>query len=371
MDGSAEMPPALLALRGVCKRFGAVPALADVGFNLAAGEVLAILGPSGCGKTTLLRILAGFEAPDEGTVALDGRDILPVPPWRRPVNMMFQSYALFPHLTVERNVAFGLRQERLPRAEIAARVAEVLALVRLAGLERRMPHALSGGQRQRVALARALAKKPRLLLLDEPMAALDRRLREETQVELLALQRRLGLACILVTHDQAEAMALAHRIAVMEKGRIVQLGSPAEIYRRPANRFVASFIGDASLIAVRVLGQEGDMLAVVAAANDTLHLSVPASTAPALPPGGMGWVMLRPEAVQVAPASRTEDAGALAARITHASYAGALMQYRLALAEGIELRASRPAASGDAPPLAPGDAVRVSWPPGAAVLLAE
>ncbi len=237
------------ALRRCCgskalsKRFGGFAAVDRLSLDIYQGEFFALLGPSGCGKTTLLRLIAGFERPNAGRILLDGVDLAPVPPHRRPVNMMFQSYALFPHLTVEANVAFGLKQEGLPRREIAERVADMLALVKLENFGRRKPHELSGGQRQRVALARSLVKRPRVLLLDEPMAALDKKLRGETQFELMDLQRRLGLTFIIVTHDQSEAMTVADRIAVMDRGRLMQVAPPAEIYEQPNSRWVADFIG--------------------------------------------------------------------------------------------------------------------------------
>src|SRR5438067_10123272 len=226
----------------VSKRFGGVTAVEMVSLDIFEGEFFALLGPSGCGKTTLLRLLAGFETPEEGRVLLDDKDLAGVPPHRRAVNMMFQSYALFPHLTVEKNVAFGLRQEGLPKDEIAARVADMLALVKLESFGRRKPQELSGGQRQRVALARSLVKRPRVLLLDEPMAALDKKLRGETRFELMDLRRRLGLTFIIVTHDQSEAMTVADRIAVMDRGRLIQVAPPAEIYEQPNSRWVADFI---------------------------------------------------------------------------------------------------------------------------------
>ena len=243
--GAARTPgKPLVRFEGVTKRFGGFTAVDRLSLEIFEGEFFALLGPSGCGKTTLLRMLAGFEAPDEGRILLDGEDISGVPPYRRPVNMMFQSYALFPHLNVEHNISFGLRQEKLPKAEIAARVSEALKLTRLEGLQHRKPHQLSGGQRQRVALARALVKRPRVLLLDEPLAALDRRLREDTRFELMDLQSELGLTFVIVTHDQEEAMSLADRIGVMNHGKLVQVATPPEIYEQPNSRWVAQFVGD-------------------------------------------------------------------------------------------------------------------------------
>src|SRR6202030_43451 len=242
----------LLRTEAVSKRFGGSAAVNQLSLDVYQGEFFALLGPSGCGKTTLLRLVAGFEQPSTGRILLDGVDLAAVPPYRRPVNMMFQSYALFPHLTVEGNVAFGLKQEGLPKSEIAARVADMLALVKLESLGRRKPHELSGGQRQRVALARSLVKRPRVLLLDEPMAALDKKLRAETQFELMELQRKLGLTFVIVTHDQSEAMTVAHRIAVMDRGKLMQVAPPAEIYEQPNSRWVADFIGSINLFEGRV-----------------------------------------------------------------------------------------------------------------------
>src|SRR6266436_5341367 len=238
----------LVRFENVSRRFGDVAAVDRLSLDIYRNEFFALLGPSGCGKTTLLRLLAGFERPDEGRIILGGRDIVATPPHRRPVNMMFQSYALFPHLTVAGNIAFGLRQDGLAKSAIAARVDEMLALVKLEGLGARRPDQLSGGERQRVALARPLAKRPQVLLLDEPMAALDKKLREETQFELMDLQARLGTAFVIVTHDQEEAMTVAHRIAVMDHGRLAQVATPPELYEQPTSRWVAGFIGDVNLI---------------------------------------------------------------------------------------------------------------------------
>jgi putrescine transport system ATP-binding protein len=239
---------ALLSIRNLSKRFGSVVALDDVSFEVAAGEFFALLGPSGCGKTTLMRVVAGFEPPDAGGVSLSGRDLAGEPPYRRPVNMMFQSYALFPHLNVAANIAYGLERQGKRREEIAARVEELLHIVQMSGFGERRIDQLSGGQKQRVALARALAPGPSLLLLDEPLGALDRKLREDTQFQLKDIQRRLNTSFVVVTHDQDEAMALADRIAVMRAGRIEQIGAPADIYRRPRTRFVASFVGQTNMI---------------------------------------------------------------------------------------------------------------------------
>jgi putrescine transport system ATP-binding protein len=242
---AADVP--LLRIDAVVKRFGVFRAVDRLSLDIRAGEFFALLGPSGCGKTTLLRMLAGFETPDQGRILLDGKDIAQVPPHQRPVNMMFQNYALFPHLTVRDNIAFGLKRLGMPGSEIDSRVAELVALVKLEGLEKRKPDQLSGGQKQRVALARSLARRPQVLLLDEPLAALDKKLRESTQLELMELQRRLGMTFIIVTHDQEEAMTVADRIGVMDAGRLEQVATPRELYEAPASRWVAEFVGDINL----------------------------------------------------------------------------------------------------------------------------
>ena len=249
-------------IEGLTKTFGDVYAVDEVSLDIFQGEFFSLLGPSGCGKSTLLRILAGLERPTTGRVQIDGADMTDIPPYARPVNMMFQSYALFPHMSVEQNLAFGLRQERRPRKEIRSRVAEMLELVRLGPYARRKPHQLSGGQRQRVALARALVKHPKLLLLDEPLGALDKKLREHTQFELVNLQEQIGVTFVMVTHDQEEAMTMSTRIAVMDAGRLLQIGAPSDLYEYPANRFVAEFIGTANIFEGRVLASEGRTLAI-------------------------------------------------------------------------------------------------------------
>ncbi|SDG57246.1 spermidine/putrescine transport system ATP-binding protein/putrescine transport system ATP-binding protein [Sinosporangium album] len=261
-----ETPP-LLAVEGVGRAFGDVTALDDVTLDIRQGEFFALLGPSGCGKTTLLRILAGFEHPDRGSVTLDGADLLATPPHKRPVNLMFQSYALFPHMSVAKNIAYGLEREKIPRAEVKSRVAEVLETVGLAEHADRRPHQLSGGQRQRVALARAIVKRPRLLLLDEPLSALDKKVRAGMQLELKRLQNEVGITFIVVTHDQEEAMSLADRIAVFDRGRVLQVDPPVALYERPRTRFVADFVGDNNLFSgtARPDGLEAPMLGLLPA----------------------------------------------------------------------------------------------------------
>ncbi|MBN8919190.1 MAG: ABC transporter ATP-binding protein, partial [Rhizobiales bacterium] len=260
--GHEPSKPPALSFEAVTKRFGAPTVIDDLSIDIRQSEFFALLGPSGCGKSTLLRIAAGFERPNSGRVLIDGGDVTDMPPHLRPVNMMFQSYALFPHMSVAENIAFGLKQERCDRATITERVTQALALLQLAPLAQRRPDQLSGGQRQRVALARALVKRPRVLLLDEPLGALDKKLRDEMQGELAALQRRLGTTFVIVTHDQEEALTLADRIAVLDRGRIAQVGTPSEIYDRPASLSVARFMGDINLIEGRVAAADEDATTV-------------------------------------------------------------------------------------------------------------
>src|SRR5690554_4727412 len=243
LSGDQQAKDILVRIDRVTKKFDETVAVDDVSLNIRRGEIFALLGGSGSGKSTLLRMLAGFERPTEGRIYLDGQDITDLPPYERPINMMFQSYALFPHMTVEQNIAFGLKQDKLPRAEIEARVAEMLKLVQMEAYARRKPHQLSGGQRQRVTLARSLAKRPKLLLLDEPMGALDKKLRTEMQLEVVRILEGVGVTCIMVTHDQEEAMTMADRVAIMSQGWIAQVGTPMDVYESPANRMVAEFVG--------------------------------------------------------------------------------------------------------------------------------
>ncbi|MDP3749457.1 MAG: ABC transporter ATP-binding protein [Phenylobacterium sp.] len=328
----------LVRFENVVKRFGGETAVAGVSLDIYEGEFFALLGPSGCGKTTLMRLLAGFEDPDEGRVTLAGEDLAGRPPHRRPVNMMFQSYALFPHLSVEKNIAFGLRQLGLAKDEVAARAAEMLALVRLDGLARRKPHQLSGGQRQRVALARAIAPRPRMLLLDEPLAALDRKLREETQFELMALQQSLGMTFLIVTHDQEEAMVTADRIAVMREGQIVQIGRPAEVYEAPNSRYVADFIGDVNLFEGKVERADGQSVRL---ASDEAQGGFEAVEDDVIAVGATAWLAVRPEKIQVHLDAPPPGPNRLAGKVADIGYLGDWTTYLVELPNGRTLRAAR------------------------------
>jgi putrescine transport system ATP-binding protein len=354
----------LLRVESLSKRFGGFTAVDHLSLDVYEGEFFALLGPSGCGKTTLLRMIAGFERPAAGRILLDGVDLAPVPPYRRPVNMMFQSYALFPHLNVESNVAFGLRQEGLSTLEIARRVADMLALVKLDAFGRRKPHELSGGQRQRVALARSLVKRPRLLLLDEPMAALDKKLRGETRFELMELQRQLGLTFVIVTHDQGEAMTVADRIGVMDRGRLMQVAPPAEIYEQPNSRWVADFVGEVNLFEGR-LGDDGQSVEGTAAG----HLRV-AARADA-EPGQIVWVAVRPEKVRIArEAAIAGLANSVAATVVDIGYLGDTSLYKLRIRDGSQVKAVIANVGRLAEPAAAIDQqVWLSWPPEAAIVL--
>ena len=318
-------------IRGVTKKFGDFVAVDNVDLDIYKGELFCMLGGSGCGKSTLLRMLAGFETPTSGTISIDGADMSSVPAYERPTNMMFQSYALFPHMTVERNVAYGLRQGNVAKAEIAERVDEILGLVQLQDFKKRKPQQLSGGQKQRVALARALVKRPKLLLLDEPLGALDKRLREQTQFELMNIQDQVGITFIVVTHDQEEAMTLSTRIAVMDAGEFRQIGTPTEIYEFPESRFVADFIGSTNMLEGRVSEASPD------------HVDVDTDVGPIFIDQGMPvhdgtrvWVALRPEKIRLA---KSEEGalgrGRMKGVVEEMGYLGDMSIYKVRVGESL------------------------------------
>jgi putrescine transport system ATP-binding protein len=324
----------------ITKKFGDFVAVDEVTLNIYKGEIFCLLGGSGCGKTTLLRMMAGFETPTAGSIWLDGIDITAMPPYERPVNMMFQSYALFPHMTVKKNVAFGLHQDKLPKSEIDARVAEMLKLVRMEQFASRAPHQLSGGQRQRVALARSLVKRPKLLLLDEPLAALDKKLREHTQFELINIQETLGVTFVVVTHDQEEAMTLASRIGVMNHGEIVQVGTPTDIYEYPSTRFVADFIGSVNMFEGRLIEDEPDYVRVESAdLGGVFHVGHGVSAAP----NATVWVALRPEKIHIS-RERPDGEGdnRIAGAVSEIAYLGDQSVYLVKLGSGRQVRVTQP-----------------------------
>ena len=326
----------LVEFDGITKVFGEFTAVDDLSLPIFSREFFALLGPSGCGKSTLLRMLAGFEEPTRGDLRLEGTSLIGVPPHRRAVNMMFQSYALFPHMSVEANVAFGLRQDRMARSEIRDRVAEMLKLVKLEPFAKRKPQQLSGGQQQRVALARSLAKRPKVLLLDEPLGALDKKLREETQFELMDLQQDLGLTFLIVTHDQEEAMVMSDRIAVMREGRIVQVATPAVIYEAPETRYVADFIGNVNILEGTVESERGGLTRIAAAGT-----IVEVEGAPSLPAGSSASFAIRPEKMRLSrKAPERADVNALKGEVWDIAYLGDVTLFNIKLPTGDILRAT-------------------------------
>lgn len=348
-----------VSIRGVGKRFGSVAALDDVSLDIRRGEFFSLLGPSGCGKTTLLRSIGGFEAPTEGDILIEGSSVLHLAPYERPTNMIFQHLALFPHLSVAANVGFGLRMRRADRSEAARRVEEALRLVRLEGYGARRVDQISGGQRQRVAMARALVNDPAVLLLDEPLGALDLQLRLQMQEELRRLQRQLGATFVFVTHDQGEAMAMSDRIAVMNAGRLQQVGTPAEIYERPANRFVATFVGHANLIEARLVGE------AEAEAEGGLRLAgLPPDQAPA---DGRVLAVLRYEKLHLSP--DREGAPGIPAHVIEKTYMGATLRFACRTEHGLVLTSDTPNAAPQRD-VVEGAAVRLDWAPRDVVLLA-
>lgn len=366
---------AFIRISDLTKSFGGIRAVDGLSLTVSRGEIFCLLGGSGSGKSTLLRMLAGFETPDAGSVEIDGQDMTRTPPWERPVNMMFQSYALFPHMSVADNIAYGLRRDGVPRAERDARVTEMLALVKLSAFAARRPHQLSGGQRQRVALARALAKRPKALLLDEPLSALDKKLREETQFELQDIQEKVGATFIVVTHDQEEAMTLGDRIGVMDAGRLVQVDAPRDLYEFPRNRFIAEFVGSVNILEGQVTEDEPDHVRLSSAAiGGDLHIHHGLSCQL----GQTLWLAVRPEKLRLgrtrpdgAPGEGPQPLGGMAeGTVEDIAYMGGVSHYRVALPSGLKLRATvanRDRHDDEAPTW--GDRVWVSWPAEAGVAL--
>jgi putrescine transport system ATP-binding protein len=326
-----------IRFENVTKKFGDFTAVNNLSLDIYEREFFALLGASGCGKSTLLRMLAGFDNPTSGRILLDGQDLAGIPPYRRPVNMMFQSYALFPHMSVEANIAFGLKQDGMSKADIEARVAEMLKLVRLEQFAKRKPHQLSGGQRQRVALARSVAKRPKVLLLDEPLGALDKKLREATQFELMDLQQELGLTFVVVTHDQEEAMTMADRIAIMDKGQVMQVATPAEIYEAPASRFVADFVGSVNMLEGTVASRDGKSVTITGGSGAQISVE----NAGEAEPGASVAFAIRPEKIKVS-SKRPEDTSknAMEGEVWDLAYLGDMTVYHIKLDDGQVVKAS-------------------------------
>jgi putrescine transport system ATP-binding protein len=345
-------------LERVTKSFGDFKAVDDISLNIYKGEIFCLLGASGCGKTTLLRMLGGFETPTSGRIFIDGEDMTGVPPYERPVNMMFQSYALFPHMSVEDNVAFGLKQDRIPKAEIAERVATMLDLVKLGGFAKRKPQQLSGGQRQRVALARSLVKRPKLLLLDEPLGALDKKLREHTQFELISIQDKLGVTFVVVTHDQEEAMTLASRIGVMNQGEIVQAGTPTEIYEFPGSKFVADFVGSVNIFEGKLIEDEPEYVRI---ASEELGTTIYVSHGISAAPDATVWAAVRPEKIHMSTEPPAGTDNAVRGAVQDIAYLGDLSIYLVRLPTGKVVRVTRPNTSRHFEPITWDQQVYLGW----------
>ena len=328
-----------ISIERVTKKFGDFVAVHDVSLKIYKKELFCLLGGSGCGKTTLLRMLAGFEEPTTGKIFIDGADMSGIPPYERPVNMMFQSYALFPHMTVEQNVAFGLKQDRVPKQEITTRVADMLDLVRLSQFAKRKPHQLSGGQRQRVALARSLVKRPKLLLLDEPLGALDKKLREHTQFELVNLQEQLGVTFVVVTHDQEEAMSLSTRIGVMNAGEIVQVGTPKDIYEYPNSKFVAEFIGNVNMFQGRMIEDEPDHVRLE---SPELGCTIFVDHGVSAAPDATLWAAIRPEKINISVSAPDQRENIVQGIVKEIAYMGDMSIYLVQLPGGKVVRVTQP-----------------------------
>jgi putrescine transport system ATP-binding protein len=356
-----------IRFENITKRFGDFVAVKNLSLDIYEKEFFSLLGPSGCGKTTLMRMLAGFEEPTEGRILLQGKDISGVPPYKRPTNMMFQSYALFPHMTVEKNIAFGLEQDNLPKGEIDTRVQEMLKLVKLEQFAKRKPSQLSGGQRQRVALARSLAKRPKVLLLDEPLGALDRKLREETQFELMDIQHTLGLTFLIVTHDQEEAMTVSDRIAVMDRGVLVQVATPAEIYEAPNSRYVADFIGDINIFEAKVSAKDGSLVTLD---SEGLPVRVEQPECPAVAGNEVAFAV-RPEKVRISlDAPAAPAANAAQGEVMDIGYLGDFSVFITRLKDGRIMRAAQANVSRLVDrPITFGDQVWLTWPAEAGIVL--
>lgn len=355
-------------IESVTKKFGDFVAVNDVSLKVYRGELFCLLGGSGCGKTTLLRMLAGFEDPTTGRISIDGVDMTGIPPYERPVNMMFQSYALFPHMTVEQNVAFGLKQDGLPKREIASRVADILNLVKLTQFTKRKPHQLSGGQRQRVALARSLVKRPKLLLLDEPLGALDKKLREHTQFELVNLQEQLGVTFMVVTHDQEEAMTLSTRIGVMDAGRIVQIGTPKDIYEYPNCKYVAEFIGNINVFQGQMIEDEPDHVRIATPEMEgTIYVNHGVSAAS----DAVVWAAVRPEKIQLSIEPPQQQDNVTRGVVKEIAYMGDMSIYLVQLATGKMMRVTQPNAYRHADDITWDQQVYLHWHASSPVVLIE
>jgi spermidine/putrescine transport system ATP-binding protein len=363
--------PVEVGLYGVRKTFGDFTAVDGIDVEIGRGEFFSLLGPSGCGKTTTLRMIAGFEEPDEGQVVLSGANIAGTPPNKRNVNTVFQSYALFPHLTVAENVAFGLRRKGIGKQEAQERATRYLDLVQLPGFDKRRPAQLSGGQQQRVALARALVNEPAVLLLDEPLGALDLKLRKQMQLELVRIQREVGITFVYVTHDQEEALIMSDRIAVMNAGHVEQVGAPEEIYERPATRFVAGFIGTSNIIDTEVLSLDGSDVVLAAPGTDQLRVAAPPGAS--LTPGDAVCMTVRPEKIHLSPIATPVPAGfcALTGRVEDVVYQGVSTQYVVRTADGATLVAFRQNSETVTDSGSPGDDVRLIWNPAHNVILGD